>query len=99
VEVSAGGRGRFSTHYPENRSKLLIMRGMPFSFSVVSLRGTGVSPESSEAPKKWWECPANKRDLVIRVGHRLWCHLGAAVNEPWARAERSREDSVARERA
>src|ERR1035441_6410704 len=38
------------TYYPENRSKLLIMRGMPFSCSVVSLRGTGVSTGNSEEP-------------------------------------------------
>ena len=37
-------------NYPENRSKSLIMRGMPFSCSVVSIRGTGVSTINSEEP-------------------------------------------------
>jgi len=41
-------REKPSDHYPENRRKLLIMRGMPISGSVVSLRSTGVSIEKSE---------------------------------------------------
>jgi hypothetical protein len=41
---------------PKNRSKLLIMRGMPFSWSVVYRRGTRVSTGNSEEPvcfRKW----------------------------------------------
>ena len=40
------------TYYPENRRKLLIMRRMPFSCSVVSLRGTGVSNGNSEEVRR-----------------------------------------------
>ena len=42
------GGGRWSPRYPENRSKLLIMSGIPLSYGVESLRGAGVSTESAK---------------------------------------------------
>jgi hypothetical protein len=83
-------------NYPENWSKLLIMRGMPFSFSVVSLRGTGVSTENVEEAGPW---SANQVQFLIQsrlnsaatdsfmseVVISLWANLwGSRGVSPWA---------------
>ena len=41
-----------ATYCPKNRRKLLIMRWMPISCSVVSLRSAGVSTGNSAEAKK-----------------------------------------------
>ena len=65
---------------------------------------TNIEPEGEGSHKragceKWLEYPANKGEFVIHLGNTWEIHQGSADNTPSARAERSRNDSVAGERA